>query len=269
MCIEMSGGESLLSESTQSIRNQRRSRGYVSAISTNFIHLRNPWVTACWAAAFPGFGHIILGSYVKGFLLILWEIFINVGSSLNLAIIFSFTGQIDKAKEIFDIRLGLLYVAVYIYSIWDSYRTTVDLNKLYRLAKDENSPILPLKIGVLEINYFDKRTPSMAVGWSIFMPGLGHLYTHRLPTGFFVLTWWIIISYYSHLLEAVFFTAVGNFSQAIAITNFQWLLFMPSLFGFAVYDAYTNTVEYNKLFDIEQEQFLKDNYQDASFYMPI
>jgi hypothetical protein len=75
-----------LSESTQSIRNQRRPRGYVSSIATNLIHPRNPWVTACWAAAFPGFGHIILGSYVKGFLLIIWEIVINLFSRANLAI---------------------------------------------------------------------------------------------------------------------------------------------------------------------------------------
>jgi hypothetical protein len=98
---------------------------------------------------------------------------------------------------------------------------------------------------------------------------LGHLYSHRLPTGFFVLTWWIVITYFSHILEAMYFTAIGEFSQAIIIADPQWLLFMPSLFGFTIYDSYTNTVEYNKLFEIEQEQFLKDNYQDASFRMPL
>jgi hypothetical protein len=258
-----------LSESTQSIRNQRRPRGYVSSISTNFVHLRNPWVTACWAAAFPGFGHIILGSYVKGFLLIIWEIIINLASHANLAILYSFIGKFDQAKQTFDRRWGILYVAVFVYSIWDSYRTTVDLNKLYKLAKFENSPIVPGKIGTLEINYFDKRVPWLAAAWSFTMPGLGHLYSHRLPTGFFVLTWWIVITYFSHILEAMYFTAIGEFSQAIIIADPQWLLFMPSLFGVTIYDSYTNTVEYNKLFEIEQEQFLKDNYQDASFRMPL
>jgi hypothetical protein len=258
-----------LSELTQSIRNQRRPRGFVSSISTNMIHLRNPWVTACWAAFFPGFGHIIIGSYFKGFLLIVWEIIINLISHANLAILYSFSGQFNKAIKTLDKRMGLLYVAVFVYSIWDSYRTTVSLNKLYRLSKYENSPIIPMKIGVFEINYFDKRSPWLATAWSLFMPGLGHLYSHRLPTGFFVLTWWIIISYFSHLLEAVFLTSTGDFNQAISIINMQWLLFMPSLYGFSIYDSYTNTVEYNKLFEIEQEQFLKDNYQDKDFCMPV
>ncbi len=61
-----------------SVRNLRRPKGHISSIATNMLHLKNPWVTAWWSAAFPGFGHIILGSYVKGFLLVVWELLINV-----------------------------------------------------------------------------------------------------------------------------------------------------------------------------------------------
>jgi hypothetical protein len=101
------------------------------------------------------------------------------------------------------------------------------------------------------------------------MPGLGHLYSHRLPTGFLVLVWWIMIAYFSHLLEAVVFSFNGNFDRALQISDPQWLLFMPSLYGFVAYDAYANTIEYNRLFEIEQNRFFEDNYQDKSFPMPI
>ena len=56
----------------------RRYNQFTSAFNTNYIHLRNPWVTAWWSAAFPGFGHIHLGVYLKGFILFFWEIIINV-----------------------------------------------------------------------------------------------------------------------------------------------------------------------------------------------
>ncbi|HEX9061677.1 MAG TPA: hypothetical protein VF941_15960 [Clostridia bacterium] len=246
---------------TQSIRNQRRPKGIVHPIATNYFHLRSPLVTACWSASFPGFGHIILGSYVKGFLLILWEIIVNTQSKVNLAILYSFIGKFDQAKSVIDKRWVFLYVPLFIYAVWDSYRSTVDINKLSILADHEKSPIIPVKMNFAEINYLDKRNPWLSVLLSVFMPGTGHLYTHRLPTGFFVLGWWIAISYFSHLFESVYYTAIGAFNQAIAIVDPEWLLFMPSIIGFTIYDAYVNTVEYNKLFEVEQSRFLKDNYQ--------
>lgn len=250
-----------MDNSTQSVRNQRRPKGVVSPISTNYFHLRNPLVTAWWSAAFPGFGHIILGSYIKGFLLIIWEIVINTQSKINLSILYSFIGKFDEAKSVIDKRWVLLYVPIFIYAVWDSYRSTVDINKLSILADSENSPIIPVKMDFLEINYLDKRNPWLSVAFSFFMPGTGHLYTHRLPTGFFVLAWWIAISYFSHIFEAVYFTAIGAFSRATTVVDPEWLLFMPSIVGFAIFDSYVNTVEYNKLFDTEQSKFLKDNYQ--------
>lgn len=261
--------EVLIIESTQSIRSQRRPKGSISSLATNFIHRRNPWVILCWSFFFPGFGQISLGSYIKGFLLIVWELIINMNAKINQAIIYSFTGNFELAKNILDKRWALLYTGVFVYAAWDSYRSTVDLNKFSLLADRENSPILPFKISTLEINYFDKRSPWLAFAWSALMPGVGHLYNHRLPTGFIVLIWWIAISYFSHFYEALVLTGVGAFHQATAVCDFQWLLFLPSLCGFVLYDAYTNTVEYNKLFEFEQSKFLKDHYQDSGFEMPL
>ncbi|MBC9783771.1 hypothetical protein H1S01_04495 [Heliobacterium chlorum] len=256
-------------DKNQSSKNIRRPLAFVSTIATNHIHLRNPWVTVWLSALFPGFGQIFLGSYVKGFLLIIWEIVINVESKLNLAILYSFTGQFNLIKETVNIRWLLLYAATFVYAIWDSYRSTVDLNKFAILAQRNHASVVPFKMDALEINYFDKRNPWVAVIWSVFMPGLGHLYTHRLPTGFFVLIWWIAITYFSHLMEGVHYTAIGAFEQVKISVDPQWLLFMPSIYCFSIYDAYVHTVEYNKLFEYEQAMYLNSMYQSKNFKKPI
>ncbi len=249
----------------ESIRNKRRPVGIVNSITTNYIHLRNPWVTALWSAMFPGFGYIIMGSYIKGFLLIAWEFLINTQAHINTAIMYTYLGQFDQARNVLHVRWTLLYLAVWVFSIWGSYSLTVDLNKLALLGIREDSIMLPVAIGAMDINFLDKRQPWVSVGLSLLSPGLGHLYTHRIPTSFFLLSLTIGTVYMSHILEAIQYTAVGAFSQATAVLDPQWFLFIPSLYGFAVYDSYVNTVEYNKLFEQEQARFLRDNYQNPKF----
>ncbi len=246
---------------SESLRNLRRPKGYISTSNVNVLHLKNPWVTAWWSAAFPGYGYIITGSYVKGFLLAIWEFAINYQAHINTAIYYSLLGRFGQAKEVIDINWFLLYITVYIYAIWSSYHLTVDLNKLSILADREDSMIIPVKIGSMEICFLDKRVPWVAACISIFTPGIGHLYTHRIPTSIFLKLNYIVIVYYSHLLPAVHYTAIGAFSQAAAVLDPQWFLILPSIIGFAVYDAYVNTVEYNRLFEMEQARFLSDNYQ--------
>ena len=80
--------------------------------------------------------------------------------------------------------------------------------------------------------------------------------------------WWITIGYVSGLYQAIEFTALGLFEQAKAVIDPEWFLFIPSILGFACYDAYVNTLEYNRLFEKEQAAFLKKNYQNPSFKMP-
>ncbi|MEQ8176679.1 MAG: hypothetical protein ABRQ26_16630, partial [Syntrophomonadaceae bacterium] len=252
-----------------SVRNLRRPKGHISSVATNMVHLKNPWVTAWWSAAFPGFGHIILGSYVKGFLLVVWELLINVKAKLNLCILYSFGGQFDLARQVVDTRWLLLYAPVYIFAIWDAYRRTVDLNKMSILADREDSTVLPSTINTIEINILDKKHPWLAMVWSAIIPGVGHLYTHRVPTSFFVLIWWISVSYFSNILPAIHLSFTGQFAMAKSVVDMQWLLFLPSMYTFAIYDSYVNCVEYNKLTENEQARFLKDNYQSPDALMPV
>ncbi|QDR79184.1 hypothetical protein [Sporomusa termitida] len=247
----------------------RRPKAYSYTYNISLIHLRNPWVTAWWSASFPGFGHIFLGSYIKGFMLVFWEIIINTTSHLNLAIYYTFTGQFQAATQTLDQRWLLLYIGAYIYAIWDGFRSTIELNKCAILGEREGAQLLPARMGAFEINIMSKRIPLLAAFWSATMPGLGHLYTHRLPSGFFFFIWWVVICYQSHVLPGIHLTLTGDFAAVAQAVDVQWLLYLPSLYLFAAYSAYNHTVEFNKLFDAEQANYLQRRYQDSRFELPV
>jgi hypothetical protein len=89
------------------------------------------------------------------------------------------------------------------------------------LADREDSMILPVKLSSMDICFLDKRTPWMAAGLSLISPGLGHHYTHQIPTSFLLPVEYIVIVYFSHLLPAIHYTAIGAFEQARAALDPQ------------------------------------------------
>src|SRR3954466_13767507 len=115
----------------------RRYKAHVSMFGTSQIHLRNPYIVAWWSAAFPGFGHLLLSKYHRGYILFIWEVVVNLNAHVNLAMVHSFQGNITMAKNVLDTRWLLVYIPVYFFGIWDSYRSTVDLNSIYILAEHE------------------------------------------------------------------------------------------------------------------------------------
>jgi TM2 domain-containing membrane protein YozV len=250
-------------------RPPRRTVAFVSVLGTTQLHLRSPLIIALWSVTFPGLGHILLSKYLRGFLLVIWEVFVNYKAKINLLILYSFIGDFEKAKSVVDIEWMMIYIPTYIFAIWDSYRTAVDLNKHYILAAREDAEIKPFNISSLEINYLDKRKPWVSAAWSVLIPGAGQLYIHRIVTAFFVVIWWIIVAYLSKMLPAIHYTCIGDFHQAKAVLNMHWFLNFPSVYFFSIYDAYMNTVENNKLFEWEESKFLKSNYQSSSFKIPI
>lgn len=246
----------------------RRSIAYLSLLGTTQLHLRSPLIIAAWSVAFPGMGHLLLSKYLRGFVLFIWEVYINYKAHINLLILYSFLGDFEKAKQVVDIQWMSFYIPTYIFAIWDSYRTTIDMNHAYMLAAREDADIKPFKIGGMEVNYLDKRNPWISVMWSLMVPGAGQLYIHRLITAFFLLSWWIFICHYANFLPAMHYTLLGDFQGTKSALNLQWFLNIPSVYFFGMYDAYINTVENNKLFRWEQVKFLKRQYQNSNFIMP-
>ncbi len=194
-------------------KNQRYPKAVISPFTTNTINMTNPWVATWWSAAFPGFGHMFLGRHITGFVLTVWEIIMNLKANVNLAIIYSFTGQFDRAREVLDYRLFIIYIGVFVFVIWDTYHLSVETNKVSVLSERAESRVDNISISASCINFFEKRNPWISAAWSCAVPGLGHVYIHRLATGFFILIIWALAVYFSRMLAAVHFTFIGAFSE--------------------------------------------------------
>jgi hypothetical protein len=84
-----------------------------------------------WNIAFPGFSQLIIGQYFKGVLFVLLEIVVNVMSRFNRAIMYSFLGEIKKAEAVIDYQWLMFYPCVYMFSMWDGYRSAMPDNERY------------------------------------------------------------------------------------------------------------------------------------------
>lgn len=247
----------------------RYPRAFLSQFTTNQLHLRNPYLVAMWSLILPGFGNLLQDRHIKGLSLVIWTFIVNNCANINLAGYYSITGRPDLAREVVNTRWLLLYIGVYIYAAWDGYRGTVDANKLFLLAEGENATVQPLTIKTFDINFLDKRSPWIAAAWSSILPGLGNLYVHKIIPGFFFIGSTITVAYHSHVLQAIHLTCTGDFGIAKSVLNMQWLLYIPTMYGFGIYDAYVSTVEYNKLFKQRQSKWLRDQYQKHPLQPPL
>lgn len=73
-----------------------------------------------WSIALPGFGQILNKRYLKGIVAISLEFLINVNSKLNLAIMYSFQGEITKAISSTNFQWLLFYPCLYLFAAWDA-----------------------------------------------------------------------------------------------------------------------------------------------------
>ncbi|WP_096272032.1 hypothetical protein [Paucisalibacillus globulus] len=247
----------------------RYSKGRISIWGTNSVYPRHPWIAAWWSAAFPGFGHMFLGKYLHGFILIIWELVVNNLSNLNMAIALSFHGEFEEAKAVLNQDWVLLYLAVYLYSIWDSYRCAVEIKKSHILSEIEDAPVTPSDVSFFDVVTLEKRKPWVGFIWSFFTPGLGQLYGGSTVVGAFILAWWIFVCYKAVAIRTWLNSFLGDFDSALKMVDWQWFLFLPSMFAFAIYQAYVSVTESNILFDIEQIRFLRVRDENMPKQMSI
>lgn len=234
----------------------RRYPFVLSCLNIAQLSRHNPAVIAWWSAAFPGFGHMLLNMHVKGNILLLFEVIINLNSHLNLATVYSFSGEFELAKSVLDSRWALIYIPFYFFCIFDSYRSAGDVNQLCTLTDQMpvTKPVFEMKS--CDLSYLDCRTPRTALLWALFLPGTGQWYCRRTLTGFSLLIWTLVITYFSHSMDSLQCLLIGDIRNSAAVLNMEWLLFLPSLYFGAAYDAYYGTLSHNKLFIREQKDYL-------------
>ncbi|WP_248930344.1 hypothetical protein [Paenibacillus hamazuiensis] len=247
----------------------RYPRASLSVFTLNHVYPRSPFLVLWWSAAIPGFGHMMLGKYLQGFLLVGWEFYTNVQAHLNEAIFLTMIGDFVQAKAVLETKWISLYIAVYVFTIWDSYNKTNDANKLAMLSENEWIDQPPVVMTPVGIHFMRPYKPWLALLWSSFLPGLGHIYLQRLISGLFAFAGWILTCYFSRLPTGLHYTMTGHFAEAIATMPPQWVLFMPSLYGYALFETHMAASQFTKLFKQQQGYFLKEQYQDKRFRMPI
>ena len=240
------------------IEKPRRVKGVVGILDINYVKRRPPWIVAWWSAALPGLGHIHSGHYLKGLILMSGEILLNNFSNLNLSIFYTMILNFEKARDVINYNWLILYCGIFVFAIWDSYRICIETNKYSLIEESLHSRELDFStMNTLGVNFLDKRNPHMALMWSFVFSGLYHICNNKLLSGLTLLSWNMVVAYYTKIPEMLRFTLTGQFERISAVIDIQWLLFFPSIFMFSIYDAYTHAIYYNQLY--EEEQILHFN----------
>ncbi|WP_075980537.1 hypothetical protein [Bacillus massilinigeriensis] len=74
--------------------------------------------------------------------------------------------------------------------------------------------------------------------WSIALPGLGQLLNGRYIKGIIFILLEFFVNVLSRFNEVIIYSFHGNIKEAILQANYQWLMFYPCLYFFAMWDAY-------------------------------
>ncbi|MCS0673349.1 hypothetical protein [Cytobacillus firmus] len=247
----------------------RRKLYTVNSWSNNFLKLTNPRIVAWWSAAFPGFGYLLIGDFLLGFILMLFELAVNNFANINSSIFYSMIGDYDKAKEVLDKKWFLTYMAIYIFAIFDSYRRAVEYNKAYILAyREEKQDLNFFDLAPLGVGQLDKISPANSVIWAGLSSGISSMYFKNIPNLIFSLFWLSVLSYKSKLFEGIYYSFIMDFPMAKAVLDPQWLLFLPSVYVFILYHTYFTNIYSNKFFDLTLSRFLKKEFQKSDFPMP-
>ncbi|HAM80496.1 hypothetical protein [Ornithinibacillus bavariensis] len=82
----------------------------------------------------------------------------------------------------------------------------------------------------------DKRAE--VIFWSIALPGFGQYLNGKIVKGTVLIILEFIVNVKSGLNYAILPSFYGNMQESIVNTDFQWLMFYPCLYLFAIWDAY-------------------------------
>ncbi|HWI61438.1 MAG TPA: hypothetical protein VNT75_06360 [Symbiobacteriaceae bacterium] len=232
------------------MRSQIIPRIKLYPMGLQYVSRRNPWMTVWWSVALPGFGHLLMGQNLRGLILMSWEILVNIQSNLNLAIYYSLVGQAEQAKAVVRHEWLILYPLFYIFSMYDAYRTCLDLNRLAAMERLQKHRRFEL-IGSswLGTTHLSRRNPLMAALWSAALPGAGQLYAARGLKALTLMAWYLAVVLKSGLANATYHTILGDVAGADVQLDYEWLLFWPSVYLFGIADAYNESTEQNRIVD--------------------
>lgn len=74
--------------------------------------------------------------------------------------------------------------------------------------------------------------------WSIAFPGFGQLLNRKLLKGILLILLEFLVNVLGNFNEIIIFSFQGDIDMAIEQANYQWLMFYPCLYFFAMWDAF-------------------------------
>jgi hypothetical protein len=87
-----------------------------------------------------------------------------------------------------------------------------------------------------------KMSRHEAILWNIAMPGFGQLLNGRVIKGLLFIFLEIFINAKSHFNLGIMYSFQGDISRATTIMDYQWLMFYPCIYMFAMWDAFREAV---------------------------
>lgn len=77
-----------------------------------------------------------------------------------------------------------------------------------------------------------------AILWNIAFPGFSQLLCGQYVKGLLFVLLEFLINSKSHFNSGIMYSFLGEMEKAYSVLNFQWLMFYPCVYMFALWDAY-------------------------------
>lgn len=88
------------------------------------------------------------------------------------------------------------------------------------------------------MNIKKKNKKSEVLFWSIAFPGFGQLLNRKYVKGFILIALEFLINIKGKINIVIIQSFLGEMELAINQANYQWLMFYPCIYLFAIWDAY-------------------------------
>lgn len=110
----------------------------------------------------------------------------------------------------------------------------------YNCSENWNNSVYILTKNILldVSDYMKKLSKLEALLWSIALPGFSQILMGQYFKGALFILLEFIVNVNSNFNSAILFSFNGEIEKAIDVTDFQWLMFYPCLYMFAMWDAY-------------------------------
>jgi hypothetical protein len=82
-----------------------------------------------------------------------------------------------------------------------------------------------------------------AILWSIALPGFAQILNKQLIKGILFITLEFLVNVFSNFNTAIMLSFLGDFEGAANAVNYQWLMFYPCLYFFAMWDAHRTATQ--------------------------